>query len=138
MCRIATEGDPLFEVSDIELRRSGPSYTIDTVLSLKAAGYHDIFWLIGSDMLMLLPMWHRSRELIREARMLVMERPGFVIEWDVLPEEFRSLKANLVTAPLLDISATEIRRRLRAGESVDGLLPDAVVRYIKTRGIYRD
>ena len=136
MCRIAIADDPLFEVSDIELRRSGPSYTIDTVLSLKAAGHRDISWLIGADMLMLLPMWHRARELIHEANMLVMNRPGFVIQWDTLPTEFRGLQANLVTAPLLDISASEIRRRLRAGESVDGLVPEAVIRYIKQKALY--
>ncbi len=138
MCRIATAGDPLFEVSDIELRRSGPSYTIDTVRSLKAAGHPEISWLIGADMLLLLPMWHRARELIHEANMLVMNRPGFAIQWEKLPTEFRGLQANVVAAPLLDISASEIRRRLRAGESVDDLLPAAVVRYIKEKGLYRD
>ncbi len=88
-------------------------------------------------MLMLLPMWHRSRELIHEARMLVMDRPGCAIQWDELPEEFRGLRANVVAAPRFDISATDIRRKLRAGESVEGLLPDAVIRYIQARGIYR-
>lgn len=137
MCRIATEGDPLFEVSDIELRRSGPSYTIDTVHSLRAQGYKEVSWLIGADMLMLLPMWHRSRELIHEADMLVMNRPGCVIEWEKLPKEFRALEANLVDAPLVDISATDIRERIRAGKSVVGLLPEPVIRYIDEKGLYR-
>lgn len=137
MCRVATEGKPLFEVSDIELHRSGPSYTIDTVQSLKAAGHREVSWLIGADMLMLLPMWHRSRELIREANMLVMNRPGCAIQWDELPQEFRGLQANVVEAPLLDISATEIRQRIREGKSVEGLLPEAVIRYINEKGLYR-
>jgi nicotinate-nucleotide adenylyltransferase len=137
MCRIATEGDPLFEVSDIELNRSGPSYTIDTVVGLKAAGHREVCWLIGADMLMLLPKWHRSRELIRQASILVMKRPGFAIQWDELSEEFRALQANVVEAPLFDISATDIRSRIRAGDSVEGLLPEGVIRYINQRGIYR-
>lgn len=137
MCRIAIEGDPLFEVSDIELHRPGPSYTIDTVRSLRAAGYPEISWLIGADMLMLLPLWHRSRELIREANMLVMNRPGCAIQWDELPEEFRELQTNVVEAPLLDISATRIRQRIHDGESVEGLLPDAVIRYIDEKRLYR-
>ena len=69
--------------------------------------------------------------------MLVMDRPGCAIQWEELPEEFRGLQANLVAAPLVDISASDIRRRLRAGESAEGLLPDAVIRYIEARGIYR-
>jgi nicotinate-nucleotide adenylyltransferase len=136
MCRIATAGDPLFEVSDIELKRSGPSFTIDTVRTLKAMGHRDVAWLIGADMLQILPKWHLARELIHEARILVMNRPGFAIDWSELPQEFRTLKANVVDAPLIEVSATEIRRRIRAGDSVAGLVPDAVLAYIREKGLY--
>ena len=90
------DGDPLFRVSDIELRRAGPSYTIDTIRELRAQGHLHIHWLIGADMLAILPKWHRARELIREATILAMARPGFEFRWDQLPAEFQLLRANVV------------------------------------------
>ena len=137
MCRVAVEGDSLFEVSDIELKRAGPSYTLDTVLALKSAGRQDIHWLIGADMLQMLPKWHRAEELVREATILVMARPGFEFDWALLPAAFAGLRHNIVEAPLVDISATEIRRRVRAGLDISELTPPAVVRYIQQRGLYR-
>lgn len=137
MCRIAVSPDRRIEVSDIELHRSGPSYTFDTVCLLKQQGNAAISWLIGADMLMILPKWHRSRELIREARILVMARPGVPIDWAALPAEFQTLRDNIVSAPLIDISATEIRRRIKAGESIDHLVPAGVAAYITERGLYR-
>ena len=66
-----------------------------------------------------------------------MARPGFVLDWEQLPEPFRKLQENVVEAPLVDISATEIRRRIAAGEPIDGLTPPAVVDYIKEHHLYR-
>lgn len=137
MCRLAVADDPFFEVSDIELRRLGPSYTIDTVLNFKAMGHRNVAWLIGADMLQILPKWHRARELIMEATILIMRRPGYPIDWQTLPPEFRPLQANVVDAPLVDISATDIRRRIRTGGPVDGLLPAPVIQYIHEKGLYR-
>jgi nicotinate-nucleotide adenylyltransferase len=136
LCQLAAEGDPLFEASDIELRRNGPSYTIDTVRELKSRGYRHISWLIGADMLMIFPKWHQARELMQEATMLVMARPGVELAWNKLPEEFRRLQQNQVEAPLIDISATEIRRRIRAGESIDDLTPPRVAAYIREHRLY--
>lgn len=138
MCRIAVASDSLFEVSDLELNRSGPSYTYDTVRQLKARHFEKVSWLIGADMLLLLPKWHRAAELVDEADMLVMRRPGFEIDWSRLPERFRELVRNVVDAPLIDISATDIRRRVRAGEPITGLVPSGVERYIKEHGLYRE
>ena len=136
MCRIAAEGDPLFQVSDIEVRRSGPSYTIDTVRELKRAYCTDISWIIGADMLMILPKWHRAAELVREATILIMRRPGVEIEWDRLPHEYHFLKSNVLDTPLIDISATEIRRRVREGLSLSDLTPPAVAEYIREHKLY--
>lgn len=137
LCRIAAAGDPVLRVSDIELRREGPSYTYDTVLELKAAHRCNVCWLIGADMLMSLPEWHRARELIDAATIVVMRRPGVELEWDKLPPEFRKLQANVVDAPLVDISATEIRRRVWMNEPIDELVPEAVADYIMEKGLYR-
>src|SRR5690606_12868952 len=64
MCRIATQEDPLFAVDDLELTRPGASYTIDTVAELKQRGEQEVNWLIGADMLAILPQWHRPEDLI--------------------------------------------------------------------------
>lgn len=137
MCRLAVEGHPLFGASDIEARRGGVSYTIDTVRQLKADGEHAVSWLIGADMLQILPKWRAAEQLIVEANLVVMARPGFEMDWSSLPAAFQFLREHVVEAPLIDISATEIRRRCRARESIDGLTPQPVVRYIEKMSLYR-
>jgi nicotinate-nucleotide adenylyltransferase len=88
-------------------------------------------------MLNFLPHWHDPYALLAEVHFVVMARPGFAFDWQQLPEPFRKLQANVVEAPLVDISATEIRRRLAVGQPIDGLTPPAVVDYIKEHHLYR-
>lgn len=137
MCELAVAGDPLYTVDSIEMRRSGPSYTIDTVREFRRRGWDSVSWLIGADMLNFLPHWHDPYALLAEVDFVVMARPGFAFDWDQLPEPFRKLQQNVVEAPLVDISSTEIRRRVAAGEPIDGLTPPAVVDYIKEQHLYR-
>jgi nicotinate-nucleotide adenylyltransferase len=142
MCRLAASSEAaagLFEVDDVETRRGGPSYTLDTVRSLKTRGgdWKDLAWLIGADQLMGLPRWHRPVELMAECRLVVMARPGWTMDWDTLPPAFRHLRHHVAEAPLVDVSATEVRRRVRAGEPITRLVPEAVERYIRDRGLYR-
>lgn len=142
MCRLAihdtarSEG-VFFELSDIEINRPGPSYTIDTVRELKKKGWGQVHWLIGADMLNFLPNWHQAAALLREAVFFVMARPDAPIDWQALPEEFAALKKNLVQTPLIQISSSDIRRRVRQGLSIDYLTPPAVAQYIHDRGLYR-
>lgn len=137
MCRLASKLDPLFDTSGIEISRGGPSFTIDTVRELKRLGWNRVQWLIGADMLLYLPKWHQPLELLREIDFLVMARPGWEMDWDRLPAEFRPLKANVVPAPLIDISSSDIRRRVAAGQSINYLTPPAVCEYIRERSLYR-
>jgi nicotinate-nucleotide adenylyltransferase len=127
-----------FEVDDIEMRRGGMSYTLDTARELKHRGIDPVHWLIGADMLMYLPKWHQPRQLLQEVDFIIMARPGWVIDWDRLPLEFRHLQSNVVAAPLIDISATEIRARAARGEPIDELVPAPVARYIAEHELYRD
>lgn len=136
MCRRAVEGDGLFEVSGVELERAGPSYTIDTVRELRRRGWGEVAWLIGADMVANLPMWREPLQLMREAELVVMGRPGWAFDWDRLPEAYRGLAGRVVEAPLVEISATEIRRRVGEGRSVRYLTPGGVERYIRERGLY--
>jgi nicotinate-nucleotide adenylyltransferase len=142
MCRLAigaaaATSSVFFELSDIEIGRAGPSYTIDTVRQMQANGTSPVHWLIGADMLNFLPNWHQPAALLAEVQFLIMRRPGFNIEWDKLPPEFIPLKKNLVNAPRIDISSTDIRRRIQAGLSINYLTPPAVVDYVKTHNLYR-
>ena len=136
MCRLATAGEVLFEVSDVELRRRGPSYTVETARELRRQGWPAVAWLIGADMVPILPTWHQPYDLLREVELIVMARPGRTFDWATLPEPFRRLEGNVVEAPLVDISATTIRRRVAAGHSIRYLTPDAVCDYIRRHGLY--
>lgn len=137
MCRLAVADDPLFEVDDLELHRTGPSYTIDTVRTLRARGHSSVTWLIGADMLAILPTWHQVERLLTEARLLLMARPGWTFDFDQLPPLFRSLQSNIVEAPLIDISATSIRHRLAHAQPVRYLLPTPVATYLTTHRLYQ-
>ena len=133
----AQEFPNLFSVSDIEIKRAGPSYTLDTARELRLAGMKTVNWLIGADMVNILPKWHQAQKLLEEVNFIVMARPGWTFEWAQLPEAFQILKEQIVQAPLMDISATQIRTRIKNGEPIDGLVPAPVVRYIHERGLYR-
>jgi len=136
MCRLAISDLAGFEVDDRELRRTGPSYTIDTVRELKQAGWAQVPWLIGADQLPYLHKWHEPHALLSEALIYVTARPGFDIQWSTMSAEVKSLIGRVVLTPPVDISSTEIRRRVHEGVSIDGLTPPAVCRYIRERGLY--
>jgi nicotinate-nucleotide adenylyltransferase len=137
MCRLAVAGDPLFDVSDLELTRSGPSYTIDTARELRRQGWDRVAWLIGADMVPILPKWHQPDDVLREVKLMVMARPGWSIDWSGLPQPYQRLAGQVVETPLIDISATMIRRRVKAARSIRYLTPHSVVDYIAAHNVYR-
>jgi nicotinate-nucleotide adenylyltransferase len=138
MCQLAAGENPtFFSVSDLEIRRPGPSYTLDTARELRLAGMKSVNWLIGADMVRILPKWHQAQKLLDEVNFIIMARPGWSFDWATLPPEFRNLKEHVVEAPLIDLSATDIRRRVKAGESIEGLTPPPVISFIHARGLYR-
>jgi nicotinate-nucleotide adenylyltransferase len=136
MCRLATSGSPLFSTSDIEIRQSKPSYTIDTVEQLAHSSQGPVHFLIGADMLLYLPKWHRLPELLQKVRFVVMARPGWSLDWQTLPAELRDLRQNVVEVPLIQISASDIRSRVARGLGIDFLTPAPVCDYIRQRGLY--
>jgi nicotinate-nucleotide adenylyltransferase len=137
MCLLATKHTQLFAVNDIELRRAGPSYTIDTVRELTRLGWGRIHWLIGADMLLYLPKWRQPVELLAEVEFVVMARPGWTLDWNRLPPEYRRLQKNIVEAPQIEISSSQIRARVARGLGIDYLTPEPVCGYIRDRGLYR-
>ncbi|HTW95490.1 MAG TPA: nicotinate (nicotinamide) nucleotide adenylyltransferase [Tepidisphaeraceae bacterium] len=126
MCRLAIQGVDGFEIDDLEIRRGGISYTIDTVRELKSRGWPHVHWLIGTDQAATLPTWHRSQELLSEVQFVVMTRTGNNPAWQ-----------GAVRVPDIDISATQIRRRVAAGLPIDFLTPPAVVDFIRRRGLWK-
>ncbi len=134
MARAAVAGDERFEVEDLELRRSGPSYTVDTLRELHArAPAVELFFLIGADNLAELPGWREPGEIARLARIAVMSREGEGGGPGPLP-----FGAAAVAVTRVDVSATEVRRRVAAGESIRYLVPESVRLLIERERLYRD
>jgi nicotinate-nucleotide adenylyltransferase len=130
MVRLAARGNPLLGISDLEVRRGGVSYTVDTLRELKRRTRARLFLILGADAARLLPEWKAVDEVLRLAALAVFARPG-----QTLPPGLP--KGHIVNAPLLEISGTEIRERVRRGLSIRYLVPDAVERYIGRKGLYR-
>lgn len=137
MVRLVAQADPTFVVSDIELTTPGPHYTINTARLLRERTGRQIHWLIGADQLLRLPTWHDWQTLIVEVGFVVMRRPGYAITWKTLPSALWRLEEKVVEIPEIDISGTEIRRRVAARESIDDFVSPAVAAYIATHRLWR-
>lgn len=135
MTRLATADHPAFTVSDIELRRDGASYSIDTTEAVRAeAPGAELWFLTGADAYAEIATWHRAREFVELVRVAVLPRPGATLEG---LEPFFAERATRIDAPLVEISGTELRERFAAGRSVRYRLPEAVAAYARERGLYR-
>jgi nicotinate-nucleotide adenylyltransferase len=138
MTALATAGHPRFAVSDIELRREGPSYTVDTVAALRAECPEDeVFVIVGSDTFPEMSTWKDHQRLFSLCTVAVVSRPG---EGGTAagPEGGRARPGVAhVEGPGLAISATAVRERVRQRGSVRYLVPDAVADYIAKRPLYR-
>lgn len=143
MVKIATESNKFFEVSDIEIKKSGYSYSVDTVKELKEQRPADYVFLIGLDTLFQLKTWKKLEELSREIEFAVALRPNYMekekVEGELtLLRKIFSTKIHIVESPLYEISSTELRNRIREEKSVKYLMPREVIKYIKDNNLYRD
>ncbi|MCC5951944.1 MAG: nicotinate-nicotinamide nucleotide adenylyltransferase [Acidimicrobiia bacterium] len=120
------------EPSDIEVRRPGPSFTADTLASLRAPD-RVLFLVLGFDAAAALPTWERVDEVRELAVPVLVDRPG--IEAPPLPGGWAWER---VDVPRLDISSTDLRRRLRSGLPVEGLMPPGVISCVGDRGLYSE
>ncbi len=127
MVRAAIAGEPRFECDDSETRRDGPSFTVDTVEAWRVrAPADEFFYFIGQDNVRDLPAWRRWPELRELTQFIVFERDA-----SAPPHEFPRIRRRV------DISATEVRKRVAEGRSIRYLVPDAVREIIETHGIYQ-
>jgi nicotinate-nucleotide adenylyltransferase len=99
-------------------------------------GETPVHWLIGADQLSGLHRWHNVDHLLQLVRFVVMRRPGFVVDLGQYDPRVRTAIAKVVESPLMDISSTDIRHRLASRQSVEGLLPERVERYIREHRLY--
>lgn len=142
MTLIGTKSNPYFQVSSIETDRKGISYTIDTLREIKEIYPQDeIYFIIGADSLFDLQKWKDYKEIIKTASIIVVNRPGFdnsLIE-DKIKEYIELYGGNIVSidSPLINISSTDIRNRVKSGKSIKYLLPEEIEDYIQSKDLYK-
>lgn len=143
MAQLAAAEKPGWSASRIELDRDGPSYTYDTLVEL-GNRRSQIFFITGADAFAEIATWSRYPAVLDLANFVVVSRPGITLDSlrARVPSAFdrpstAQTRVILVEANTPDVSSTEIRRRVRAGASLSGVVPDAVAGYIRTHHLYR-
>lgn len=142
MLQLAIADNQAFELSSLEARRPGFSYTIDTIRCLRTLYPNStIYFMMGADALLTIDTWKDYLQLMALCRFIVVTRPNFIIERShpvlaALPDEWwQHMKQ--VEIPALDISSTDIRRRAASGKTIKYLLPAQVEKYISQNNLYR-
>ena len=135
MARLAVAGHPAFEVSEIETRRPGPHYSVETLRAVRDERPDDeLFFLVGADSLVDLPHWREPGAILRMAGLVVANRPGFEPAPLELPPDARAV--HRVTIPPIGIASHELRRLRREARSIRYQVPRAVEAYIEAHGLY--
>ena len=132
MVRLAIKNNPCFEISDFEIKKTGPSYTIDAMWYFRRIFPRDgqLFFIIGGDMLSELKHWKYIEDILKIATFIVVNRPGrFKMD--------KEIHHNSVLMPGIDISSSYVRSRIAQGKTVKYFVPDNVIEYIKKRKLYR-
>jgi nicotinate-nucleotide adenylyltransferase len=142
MVNLAISSHPYFKALDSELKRSGPSYSVDTVSALREGLGTDVelYLIIGYDDLSQLPLWKEPARLVEMCHIVGVKRPGYTeLDWHPLEQAVGDISSRvmLLDVPQLDVSSTQIRQRVATGLSIRYLVPEAVERYILEHGLYR-
>jgi nicotinate-nucleotide adenylyltransferase len=136
MLRAAVEWDRRFDVSDVELRRGGVSYTIDSARYFRSVHANDdLYWIIGGDQLPKLHLWKDIAELAQLVEFIFLERPGYPVRAN---PDVPGLRLHRCDGHLLAISSTELRERTRRNLSLDYFVPHKAIVYIKEHSLYRE
>jgi nicotinate-nucleotide adenylyltransferase len=139
MCRLGIEDEPRFEVSDMELKREGPSYTVDTLGEIRRVQPDDeLFLILGWDAARLFSTWHKPDEVRELATIVVVARPGSAApqEEDLEGVGLGQAKVILCLKTTPDVSASDIRKAVAEGRPITGKVPSAVERYIASHRLY--
>jgi nicotinate-nucleotide adenylyltransferase len=151
---LAIDGRPGWRVSDAEVSRQGPSYTVDTLRGLRGEGWlpSQVFFILGADAFAEIATWHEFPAVLDEAHFVVVARPGTTLDaavarTPVVHQRVRAATAQLaragdhaivlVEAATRDVSSTSVRARVAAGQPIDDLVPAAVARHIVSHQLYK-
>ena len=141
MVRLSIASNPHFDVSDIELERPGPSYTVDTLALLRQelGPQAELYFLMGLDSLVNLPTWHNPEGIIALAHLAVARRPGYAADLQRLEQVLPGIteRTHFLDIPEIGIASHDLRRRVREGLPIKYQVPEAVEEYIYARGLYR-
>lgn len=141
MVRLATADNPHFAVSDMEIRRKGRSYTLDTLQFLKNlyGPSYILYFISGTDTIQDLPNWHEPEKILSLCQFVGATRPDGSQSIGRVIDHFGSLGKNILklTVPTMEISSTELRHRIANGQSVRYMIPSVVMEYIRKNGVYQ-
>ena len=138
MVELAVASNPHFSVSRIDIDRPGPSYTVDTIALLRQEWTEEIYFIMGIDSLMEIDTWHQPQRLIQLCRLVAVERPGFVPNLERLEAAVPGITARteIIDMPEVDISSTDLQRRVREGLPIKYQVPPEVEEYIYQHRLY--
>ena len=139
LCRLAVAGDPRFAVSDLEMTREGPSYTVDTLKELHTQHPDtELFLIVGGDVAAGLPHWHEPERVLSLATLAIARRRG--TPRALIDEALRGLRggerASFFRMPRVGFSSTMVRERVRNGQPIRYIVPDGVAEYIHEHTLY--
>jgi nicotinate-nucleotide adenylyltransferase len=142
MLELALRDNPCFEISRVDVDRDGPSYTVDTVRQLREEWGGDalqMWFIVGADSLASFPRWRDPDGILSQTRLAIVRRPDVSVDMAALEQWLPGIAASVdwVDAPLVEISATDIRQRVAAGHSIRYRVPKAVREYIEAHDLYR-
>ena len=140
MALLATGSNPYFACDRVEIERPGTSFTIDTIRHFRQQ-YPELdalYFITGADAILEILTWHEYARLVEECLFIAVTRPGFVLDRlaEIADAQFLE-RVLFLPIPGLDISSTDLRRRVREGRGITYMTPDAVQTYIARRGLYR-
>jgi nicotinate-nucleotide adenylyltransferase len=141
MVQEAIANNPRFAMSQVDITRPGPHYTVDTLGILKEQfPQAELYFVMGGDSLHDMASWHEPGGIITRAKLAVMRRPGAIVDLSGLEAQLPGIAGRVVfvDAPVIGISATMLRERLRSGRSIRYLVPEVVERYISSHDLYED
>lgn len=141
MTILATRSNKFFKVSDMELKRTGLSYTLDTMNELHRifGSTTELFFIIGADSLADLSKWHEAKTLVEKCHFIATTRHGVDIDFSAIRNYFGAAASehiHRVATPGLEISSTDLREKIRLGRSIKYLVPEAVEEYILRERLY--
>jgi nicotinate-nucleotide adenylyltransferase len=135
MTCIAISGNPRFDITDIELKRGGTSYTVDTLRDLHGQFREtDFYLLVGADEFAQIETWKEPETVLSLAHLVVMLRPGH--DLTEVSHQFRD-RCTTIEVPLIEISSTYVRELVKQGRNMEYVVPPGVARFIETKNLYR-